>query len=93
MDDKKAVNENATEEEEKIRLQKLKKEIEQRAAEELSHYNSQSYRINPNPYGIVVEQNPREYLHNFLLQAKHAGCNVDHYIDEEIKRMLNELIR
>lgn len=36
---------------------------------------------------------PREYLHNFLLQAKHAGCNVDNYIEVEIKKMINELER
>jgi len=36
---------------------------------------------------------PREYLHNFLLQAQSAGANVGSYIDEEIKLLLAELKR
>jgi hypothetical protein len=36
---------------------------------------------------------PREYLHNFLLQAQNAGCNVESYIRDEIDKMLVELKR
>jgi len=45
-----------------------------------------------NPYQRQ-EQSPREYLQSYLLQAKQVGCNVDNYIDAEIKKMLNELER
>ena len=45
-----------------------------------------------NPYHRQ-DQNPREYLHRFLIETKLAGCNVDSYIDAEIKKMLNELER
>jgi hypothetical protein len=35
----------------------------------------------------------REYLHQFLIKAMHAGCNVEGYIKDEIDTMLVELRR
>jgi virulence-associated protein VagC len=77
--------------------EKLWKEIQEKTIENYKSEQKQCEMESNFNYsqGAIgrYEPSPREYLHNFLLQAMHAGCDVSKYINAEINKMLAELER